>query len=100
MTSSENSQPDEDQILACTVCRDVQNFDLLIEDMETALGDKWGDLTLTEAVAFFGQEEAKGIEFAALAIDDSDEDDLPLRDPDCRGCEPSRLASVAATGRR
>ncbi|MEM7596297.1 MAG: AAA family ATPase [Pseudomonadota bacterium] len=78
MTSSDNSQPDDGQIVACTVCRDVQNFDLLIEDMETALGDKWGDLSLNEALAFFGQDEADDLEFAALAIDDSDEDELPL----------------------
>ncbi|MEM6588559.1 MAG: AAA family ATPase [Pseudomonadota bacterium] len=78
MTSSDVNQPDDGQIVACTVCRDVQNFDLLIEDMETALGDKWGDLSLTEALAFFGQDEADGLEFAAMAIDDSDEDDLPL----------------------
>ena len=78
MTSSENSQPEQGQIVACTVCRDVQNFDLLIEDMETALGENWGDLNLNEALVFFGQEEADGIEFAALAIDDTDEDELPL----------------------
>ncbi|MEQ8897897.1 MAG: AAA family ATPase, partial [Roseovarius sp.] len=52
--------------------------DLLIEDMEAALGEAWGDLNINEALAFFGQPEATGIEFAAVAIDDSDEDDIPL----------------------
>ena len=71
-------QPDQDAILACTVSRDVQNFDLLIEDMETAMGEAWGDLGFAEALSFFGQPEAKGMKFIALAMDDADEDNLPL----------------------
>lgn len=76
--SSVMPQPDQDAILACTVSRDVQNFDLLIEDMETAMGEAWGDLGFAEALSFFGQPEAKGMEFIALAMDEADEDNLPL----------------------
>ncbi|KZY32053.1 pilus assembly protein CpaE [Roseovarius sp. HI0049] len=78
MTSSDSSNSEQIPLVACTVSRDVQNFDLLIEDMEAALGEAWGDLNINEALAFFGQPEATGIEFAAVAIDDSDEDELPL----------------------
>lgn len=78
MTSSDSSNTDQSPLVACTVSRDVQNFDLLIEDMEAALGEAWGDLNINEALAFFAQPEANGLEFAAVAIDDSDEDDLPL----------------------
>ncbi|AEI93261.1 AAA family ATPase [Roseobacter litoralis] len=63
-------------IVACTVSRDVQNFDLLIEDMELALGENWGDLGFAEALAFFGQPEAQALEFIALAIDETDEENL------------------------
>ena len=65
-------------IVACTISRDVQNFDLLIEDMEAALGESWGDLGFAEALAFFGQPEADSLEFVALAIDRDDEDNLVL----------------------
>ena len=78
MTSRDSSNSEQIPLVACTVSRDVQNFDLLIEDMEAALGEAWGDLNINEALAFFGQPEATGIEFAAVAIDDSDEDELPL----------------------
>lgn len=78
MTSSETKSLDTNPVKACTISRDVQNFDLLIEDMETALGDAWGDLGLTEALAFFTQAESHAMEFVALAIDDADEDELPL----------------------
>ncbi|WP_299415174.1 AAA family ATPase [uncultured Sulfitobacter sp.] len=76
--SSVMPQPATDAILACTVSRDVQNFDLLIEDMESALGESWGDLGFAEALAFFGQPEADGMEFIALAMDDADEENMPL----------------------
>ncbi|NVK13737.1 MAG: AAA family ATPase [Rhodobacteraceae bacterium] len=76
--SSGMPQTETPAIVACTVSRDVQNFDLLIEDMESALGEAWGDLGFTEALAFFGQAEAEPLQFIALAIDSADEGDLPL----------------------
>ncbi|THH37237.1 pilus assembly protein CpaE [Aliishimia ponticola] len=76
--SSVMPQPELAPIVACTVCRDVQNFDLLIEDMEAALGESWGDLGFAEALAFFGQPEAESLEFIALAIDSEDEENLVM----------------------
>jgi pilus assembly protein CpaE len=76
--SSTMSDADTSPIVACTVSRDVQNFDLLIEDMELALGENWGDLGFAEALAFFGQPEAKALEFIALAMDETDEENLVL----------------------
>ncbi|UWQ73844.1 AAA family ATPase [Leisingera sp. M658] len=76
--SSGMPQTDTPAIVACTISRDVQNFDLLIEDMEAVLGEAWGDLGFTEALAFFGQAEAEPLQFVALAIDSADEGDLPL----------------------
>ena len=78
MTSSDSSNSEQGQIVACTICRDVQSFDLLIEDMETALGEQWGDLNMSEALVFFAKEEASSLEVAALALDDTDEDEIPL----------------------
>lgn len=65
-------------IVACTVSRDVQNFDLLIEDMEETLGESWGDLGFAEALAFFGQPEASAMEFICLAMDEEDEENLVM----------------------
>lgn len=76
--SSVMPQPETSPIVACTISRDVQNFDLLIEDMEQALGEAWGDLGFAEALAFFSQPDAEAMEFVALAIDDEDEDNLVL----------------------
>ncbi|GAB1377621.1 AAA family ATPase [Pararhodobacter sp.] len=65
-------------IRACTVSRDVQNFDLLIEDMELELGESWGDLTFPSALKFLDQPDAKGLEFIAIALDDDDEANMAL----------------------
>lgn len=76
--SSAMPQPETAPIVACTISRDVQNFDLLIEDMELALGEAWGDLGFAEALAFFTQPEAQAMEFVALAMDEADEENIAL----------------------
>lgn len=77
MNTSPVVQNDPSQIVACTISRDVQNFDLLIEDMEAALGDAWGDLSFDDAAAFLSQPDAKSLQFVTIAMDVEDEDNLP-----------------------
>lgn len=76
--SSDVHQTETPAIVACTISRDVQNFDLLIEDMEAVLGEAWGDLGFSETLAFFTQPEAETLEFVALAMDAEDESELAL----------------------
>ncbi|APZ51788.1 AAA family ATPase [Salipiger abyssi] len=78
MTSTPALHSDPSPIVACTISRNVQDFDLLIEDMEDLLGEGWGDLGFGEALAFLRQPDAQGLEFVALAIDEEDEDELGL----------------------
>ncbi len=76
MTSVANLQPDPAPILACTVSRDVQNFDQLIDDMEDELGESWGDIGFDDALIFLTQPEAATLEFIAIAVNADDEADL------------------------
>ena len=76
MTSVANLQPEPAPILACTISRDVQNFELLIDDMEIELGESWGDLGFDDALIFLGQPEAATLEFVAIAVNAEDEADL------------------------
>ncbi len=78
MSANAVLQPEPQPIQACTISRDVQNFDLLIEDMEAALGESWGDLNFSEALAFLEQPDAGQLEFVAVALDAEDEKDLSL----------------------
>ncbi|MGB3278061.1 MAG: AAA family ATPase [Pseudorhodobacter sp.] len=76
MTSVANLHPDPAPIVACTISRDVQNFDLLIDDMEIELGENWGDLSFHDAPVFLEQPEAATLEFVAIAVDAEDTMDL------------------------
>ncbi|WP_093991397.1 AAA family ATPase [Flavimaricola marinus] len=78
MSTNAALQPEPQPIVACTISRDVQIFDLLIEDMEAALGENWGDLNFTDALAFLEQPDAAELEFVAIALDSEDESDLSL----------------------
>lgn len=77
MSSSLAAVKNPAPIRACTVSRDVQNFDLLIEDMETELGESWGDLSFQNALKYLDLPEARSLEFVAIALDDDDEANLP-----------------------
>ena len=76
MASSVALQSEQAMIVACTVARDVQNFDLLIEDMETELGESWGDLDFEDAAAFLKQPDAASLQFIAVAVNGDDENNL------------------------
>lgn len=76
MSSVAILQPEPAPILACTISRDVSHFDLLIEDMESELGESWGDLTFSDAMLFLNQPDADTLEFVAIAVDGNDESDL------------------------
>jgi pilus assembly protein CpaE len=73
MTGVANLQPAPAAIHACTVSRDVLSFDQLIDDMEAEFGESWGDLSFDDALAFLGQNDAKALEFLAIAVDAQDE---------------------------
>jgi pilus assembly protein CpaE len=75
---SAQSQEKASLIRACTVSRDVQNFDLLIEDMETEYGEDWGDLNFSEAHAFMDAPDAGALDVIAIALDDADEVSMPV----------------------
>ena len=72
--SAKNAAP----IRACTVSRDVQNFDLLIEDMELELGEGWGDLNFQNALKYLDQPDARALEFIAIALDDDDDAEMSM----------------------
>lgn len=78
MASNLATVPEPDPLRAVSVSRDVQEFDLLIEDMEAELGEGWGDLDFAEAAAFLRQDEAQSLEFIVVAVDQEDEPRLSL----------------------
>jgi len=72
------AQADDDlaPIEACTISRDIQKFDLLIEDMEKELGERWGDLGFEDGLVFMSGPEGAELSFVAIAVDAEDEPDF------------------------
>ncbi len=81
-------------VIACTISRDVQEFDLLIEDMEAELGESWGDLSFEDATTFLSQPDAETLEFIAVAIDDSDETNLALISEIIRDARARKIKAI------
>jgi pilus assembly protein CpaE len=81
-------------MIAVTISRDVQEFDLLIEDMEAELGESWGDLSIGDAIAFFAQPDAAALEFVAIAIDDEDEANLAEISEVIRAARARRIKAI------
>lgn len=70
--SSPSLSPAPQPIVACTVSHDIEDFALLIEDMEHALGETWGDLRFEEVLPFLEQPDAASLRFLVIAVDDDD----------------------------
>lgn len=76
MTGNAMLDTEPTPILACTISRDVANFEVLIDDMETLMENSWGDLSFADAQIYFNQPEADLLEFVAIAIDHASETEL------------------------
>jgi len=74
--SVEENREEVGVIRACAVAREIDDFDLLIEDMEAELGESWGALTFENAPEILASDLARELEFVAVAIDAEDEKDL------------------------
>ncbi|OYW62282.1 MAG: pilus assembly protein CpaE [Rhodobacterales bacterium 32-66-7] len=91
MTSKPSVQSDPAPILACTISRDVQRFDLLIDDMEQELGEAWGDLNFEDALVFLKQPDSSGMQFVAIAVDSEDESELSKMNDVIKAAKAKRI---------
>jgi len=91
MTSKPSIQSDPAPILACTISRDVQRFDLLIDDMEQELGEAWGDLNFEDALVFLKQPDSSGMQFVAIAVDSEDESELSKMNDVIKAAKAKRI---------
>jgi pilus assembly protein CpaE len=87
-------QSDPAPIRACTVSRDVQAFEFLIDDMEATLGEAWGDLSFEDILVFLDQPDANGLEFIVVAVSQEDSDDMLLIEDVIDAARSRRLGVV------
>ncbi len=72
MSSAASGNSQTEAIRACTVSRNIQNFDLLIEDMDAEFGVHWGDLSYQNALKYLDQPESSALELMVVVIEDEE----------------------------
>lgn len=76
--SADTDKKNAEKVVACAIARDIEAFDLLIEDMEAEFGENWGALTFESAEATLNSEIGKDLKLVTIAVDKNDEQDLTL----------------------
>jgi len=79
---------------ACAIARDVQCFDLLIEDMEAELAEHWGGLDFADGLVYLASPEAAQLEFITIAVDRTDEQDLEPVTNLIRAANAARIKTI------
>lgn len=74
-------------LVACTVTRDVQEFEFLIDEMENEFGESWGDVSFDDALLFLGQDDSDNVQYMIVAVNSADEGDA------------ERIAAIVAAGK-
>ncbi len=93
----EVKQADNETIEACAIARDLENFGLLIEDLETRLGASWGGLDFNNAEDILRSSHADSLKFVTIALDKSDEDDLSVVDNIIKAAKEREIKVILVT---
>ena len=63
-------------LVACTISRNIEEFELLIDAMEETFGESWGDIPHDDAQPFLMQTDSAGLRFMIVAVNAADEADV------------------------
>lgn len=74
-------------LVACTISRNIEEFELLIDAMEETFGESWGDIPYEDAQPFLAQTDSAGLRFMIVAVNAADEADI------------DRISAIVAQGK-
>jgi pilus assembly protein CpaE len=74
-------------LVACTISRNIEEFELLIDAMEETFGESWGDIPYEDAQPFLMQTDSAGLRFMIVAVNAADEADV------------ERISAIVAQGK-
>lgn len=60
-------------LVACTVSRNIEEFEGLIDAMEDCFGESWGDIAFGDALPFLRKTDTAGLKFMVVAVNAADE---------------------------
>lgn len=74
--SDQEETPQPATIVTCAVARNLEDFEMLIDELEREFGESWGGLEFTDVVGILNSSHAKDLKTAVIAINKQDEADL------------------------
>jgi pilus assembly protein CpaE len=93
----EVKETESEAVAACAIARDLENFGLLIEDLENKLGASWGGLDFNNAEDILRSSHADTLKFITIALDKSDEDDLSFVDNIIKAATERKIKVILVT---
>ncbi len=91
---------DQDQqtpIVTCAVARNLEDFDLLIDDLESEFGQSWGGLEFDDVAKVFKSTHAKDLTTAIIAVNKQDEEHLDAIEATVREAKKINLKVILVT---
>jgi pilus assembly protein CpaE len=74
--SDQEQPPQTAKTVTCAVARNLEDFELLIDDLEREFGEAWGGLEFSDVAGILNSAHAKDLHTAVIAINRQDETDL------------------------
>ena len=93
----ETNEVEAETIEACAIARDLEDFGLLIEDLENKLGASWGGLDFNNAEDILRSSHADTLKFVTIALDKTDEDDLSVVDSIIKAAKEREIKVILVT---
>jgi pilus assembly protein CpaE len=95
--SDQEDTPQPVKIVACAVARNLEDFELLIDDLEREFGEAWGGLEFTDVVGILNSAHAKDLHTAVIAINKQDEADLEAIEETVKEAKKTGLKVILVT---
>ena len=97
LSALDTQKTEDDVIEACAIARDLEKFDLLIEDLENRLGSRWGGLDFDAAENILRSAHADTLEFITIALDKTDEVDLSFVESIVKAAKDRNIKVILVT---
>ena len=95
--SDKEETPQTTKILACAIARNLEDFELLIDELEREFCEAWGGLEFADVVGVLNSPHAKDLQTAVIAINRQDEADLEAIEETVKEAKKTGLKVILVT---
>ncbi len=95
--SDQEETPQPATIVTCAVARNLEEFELLIDELEREFGESWGGLEFGDVLGILNSAHAKDLHTAVIAINKQDESDLEAIEETVKEAKKAGLKVILVT---